>query len=78
LSSFSVLGDSQESEPTVLDEQVEIGNDAGASDPSQPSIDHSSEVFQAASEDPVRTHSVFSVPANSQGAAFSFIEFSTS
>ena len=48
------------------DEEVEVGNDSDESDPSQPSIDHPSEVFQAASEDPVQTHSVFSFPTNSQ------------
>jgi hypothetical protein len=75
------------------DEEVEVGNDSDESDPSQPSIDHPSEVFQAASEDPVQTHRVFSFPTNSQKlqkeikrgkkkkefqAEFSFLEFSSS
>ena len=34
--------------------------------PALPSFDHGSEVFQAASKDPVQTRSVFSAPAKSQ------------
>ena len=37
-----------------------------------------SEVFQAAAEDPVQTHGLVSLPANSQEVEFSFLEPSTS
>ena len=73
-----VLGDSQESEPIMTDEEVETGTASDESEKSQPSFDQPSEVFQAASEDPVQTHSVFSAPANSQEAGFSLLEFSSS
>ena len=70
LSSFSVLGDSQESQSTVPDEEVEVGDGSDESELSHPSFNHPSEVFQDAFEDPVQTLGVFSAPANSQGAGF--------
>ena len=44
----------------------------------QPFFDQPSEVFQAAAEDPSKTHSVCSAPAFSHEAGFSLPEFSSS
>jgi len=52
----------------MTDEEVETGTASDESEKSQPSFDQPSEVFQAASEDPVQTHCVFSTLANTQEA----------
>lgn len=65
-SSFSVLGDSQEHLSTEPDAEIKAGDDSDESEPSQPSFKHPSEVFQAASEEPVETSSAFSATANTQ------------
>ena len=47
---FSVLGDSQESLSSELDELVEVGGHPDESEPLQPSFNDPSEVFQAAED----------------------------
>ena len=77
-SSFSVLGDSQEYLPTEPDKEVEGGDDSDESEPSQPCFDQPSEVIQAAYEDPVQTHRVFSAPATPQEVGLPLLEFFSS